>query len=360
MRRKELAHMKQNDNHRRISIRLDGTEKTYKETNVENQAYIEFKNQELAAAKENADDEFDWILPEKSLTAVIQLDEHRQKRKPSLPKNHTIGPGNYEKKNKKTVIRLLKTLPLGVIGIILSAIVVGTTFGLMMLSLFTEDEQLPHLVDSVEESIPVSTSVATKATLPTLSMYVVQGGAFSNAEKGEEISNALRNKGYAAALTRKSDPTYMFIGVAVDKAAADLIGEVYSHVGQDTYVKPYTVPVDGVLVEEIKHAFLVDSIKLYQELEIATANAFVTERVTISEEQLNDFSEKIVLLNEQIHFFQDNETQHTFAIRLLEQLTTINEELTIYSNLQQQSKLWNAQQQLLEFLITYENFVLSF
>lgn len=348
---------------RRISIVLNGKEKPYKELNQDKQVYQEIFNNEITAAKE--EESFDWILAE-GKPNVVDLEEHRREKITKNQEDNSRANSNptnqfYPRKQQPSLIQWVKSLPLGVIGIVVSAIIVGTSFGFLMLSIFTGEDIQPMASGEIEakESIPVSSTTENYVSIPSLNVQVIQGGAFSDYEKGNEIAQALKAKGYAAALTKNTDPSYMFIGVGLDKNAAAVIGKKYQEVGQEIYLKPYTISTEGISVEENKENFINEGIKLFETFANITVNEFSTEASKLQDDTLKQLTVEVTALNDYIKAFEGNDTQYSFAIAFKEQLQSIEQQLTNYKDAPDTKKLWNIQQQLLDCLLTYDAFVQS-
>ncbi len=366
-----MDNIKKND--RRISIVLNGKEKSYDELEKEKHAYEDLLNQEITATKEeDKQEDFSWVLSEntqsQSSPKVVDLGERRRdknkleapywddgksERSPKLP--------HIKRKKKKRFEFSFKALPLGLIGIVMSAIIVGVSFGFMMLTIFTGDSEPTAVTNPVQAPVSVEVpTVAMKGEIPILAVEVVQGGAFSLLAKGNESAQELQENGFAAALTNTSDPVYLFIGIGLDREQARVIGDNYKANGQEVYLKPYAVSANGVVDKDEQASFLQTGIALYQQLALLSVNGFANGGSLLTEEtlaELKGIQDEFLLFGDA---FSNNDVQEPLARAFQGALISAYETIQSFASSNSEAELWQMQQHLLNGLMTYEQLINTF
>ncbi|MCT8137513.1 hypothetical protein H1D32_07000 [Anaerobacillus sp. CMMVII] len=363
-----MDNTKKND--RRISIVLNGKEKLYEELVKDKQVYEEILNEEISAMKEEeSSEEFEWILPEpsenQSSPKVVDLGERRRdKKKLGGPywddgKSDTSPKLPHIKRKKRRRFDI-KSLPLGIIGIVFSAIIVGLSFGFMMITIFTGDktDQIvaqPTVVGTSPTEAPVS---VTPGQIPILGVEVVQGGAYTVIEKGNEKVNEIQADGYAATLTTSTEPAFLFIGIGLDREQASIIGDVYKDKGQEIYLKPYAITSNGMVENQNQAIFLETAIDLYQQLTLLSVNGLANGGTLLTEETLSELSTKHEKLTTTP--FEGNETQEQKVLVFQNAITNAYEKMQAYANSKDATELWKIQQFLLNGLVAYEELTKTF
>ncbi len=373
-----MDNIKKND--RRISIVLNGKEKTYDELEKDKQAYEEVLNQEITATEEisatqekDEHDEFPWLLSDntqkQSSPKIVDLGERRRdkskleapywddgksERSPKLP---------HIKRKKKKRFEFnfnLKALPLGLIGIVMSAIIVGVSFGFMMLTIFTGEANETSTPATNPVQAPVSNEVppvAMKGEIPVLGVEVVQGGAFSQVETGDETAQIIKENGFAATLAETSDRVYLFIGLGLDREQARVIGDIYDANGQEVYLKPYAVSANGIVENDGQASFLQTGVDLYQQITLLSVNGFANGGSLYTEKMLSDLTaihdEFLVLVDA----FSNNEVQQPLATAFQSALIGAYDSLQNFISSNSEADLWQVQQHLLNGLTTYEQLI---
>lgn len=357
---------------RRISIVLNGKERLYEELAKDKQAYEELLNQEISATTEErkGDQEFEWIIPDQKqpLPKVVDLGERRRdKQKLGSPYwddgKSEESPKLPSSKRKKKKNFEFKSLPIGLIGIVMSAIIVGVSFGLMMLTIFTGEK-----VDTVTRITPqIQTPPAQEAIvplipgqIPVLGVEVVQGGAFSLVEKGEEAGKLLKDQGFASALTSLTEPLFLFIGLGLDREQAAIIGEYYKEIGQEVYLKPYAVSATGMAETDEQAAFFSKGVDLFQQLTLLSVNGLATEGTLFTSEMMTELTTSYEAFFAIDIPFPNNESQMIIGQQFQTSLSKAYETIQLFSQTKDKPHLWNAQQHLLDGLLAYELLVKHF
>ncbi|WP_062047917.1 hypothetical protein [Bacillus sp. JCM 19034] len=239
-----------------------------------------------------------------------------------------------------------------------SAIIVGVSLGLVILNMFTgQNGDVSYEAEQTTGAIPSFTE--DKEGMPNLSLEIVQGAAFTDLEQAEKSRDAIMDQGFAATLTSETEPIYMFIGVAGDRAQAAKINEIYEGYGQDTYLKSYGVEGQNVSGQAPElYEWFTNAISLYYDM------------VQLSIDGLNGgtmiTSERIDQIENAFDSLQDKRNQafapleedvQPIALTMGDQLMQAKDELKAYASDGNEENLWNGQQILLDTMITYEEFI---
>lgn len=360
---------------RRISIVLNGNEKSYEEIKRDKEVYEQLLNEEISATTEESKpeeektDDFQWLLSEKDKSPkIVDLGERRRdKKSQNIPfwddgKSAKAPKLPAVKRKKKNWKLDFKSLPLGLIGIVMSAIIVGVSFGFMMLTIFTGDKAAPQTVTNPVQTAPTVDvpTVAMNGEIPILGIEVVQGGAFSQLDKAKETAEALKENGFAATLSNTTDPVFLFIGIGLDREQARVIGNIYDSNGQDVFLKPYAVSKNGLVESEGQLSFLNAGVELYQHLALLSVNSFANGGSLVTEEAIADLK----VLHDQVlshhSSYADDELRKARALAFQKELTTAFEAIQSFATTTSNKDRWQVQQSLLNGLFAYEQLVQTY
>jgi stage II sporulation protein B len=123
---------------------------------------------------------------------------------------------------------------------IVLAVLLGTSFGFGVLTIIPKQErEVPASATLKEETIDEQNE---SPSLDPLSVFVVQGGAFTNEQTLKTYVNKLQAAHFPT-LTVGKDPVYLLIGIGLRKEDLASFVEAYQQIGQETYVKPWNVSV---------------------------------------------------------------------------------------------------------------------
>ncbi|GAK12593.1 hypothetical protein [Geomicrobium sp. JCM 19039] len=140
------------------------------------------------------------------------------------------------------------------IGLIAAALLLGVVFGLPLLQIVTSSsptDSAEQVMGTAEED-GATTSVGDEATWAPLEIDVVQAGAFSSMEAGEDVQRQLVSAGYPAVLHDASDSEYIFLYVGMteaNQAEQDLMPEFESN-GMDVYVKQLQIEPESETIDQ--------------------------------------------------------------------------------------------------------------
>ncbi len=335
-----------------ISIRLNGKEQKVREVTDEIVAAQEneFIDDEIIPKPDNVID-FGKLQDERKRNGQPYWDDGNREKSPKLPFKRKKKPFSEVKKPR---------LPMMLITALLAAVVIGLGLGFMVLTVFTGNDQEVADGGAVATGA-IPTFSDEKTGLPVLSVEVVQGGAFSDAETGAQTVARLHEQGLAATLTQTTDPIYMFIGVGGDRSQASQVGALYEAYGQETYLKSYRIDGQALAEQEvIVSNWFTNALNRYKELlqlsvDGLDGGAMITvERV----KQLEQSLESLQAERDQV-FSQLPQQAQPHALAMGGELVNAVDTLTLYADTSDERALWQTQQALLEALVHYEEVVQS-
>ena len=303
---------------------------------------------EAAAARAQQDESFDWILPERS-------------ENPEIKEFHVPTISNAKKKPDlfgKRQGSFFKTI----FTAVLLAIVVGTSFGFIMLKLVLTDnsaekvnvadlgnetKQTENQSGNEEKNPPGSLSFV----LPKISTFVIQGGAFSSQDSAEKELQTVKSKGSATRIIEIEGKSFLYLSVVDNKVHADELEASFKESGMvDVFDKVLEVggkEVTGLQAGE--REFLEAIPTLYQSLVIAGANAslhsVISQQVS---DNIDQQAKKIVAIEDKQFTNNKIKTLKVTTDNALKQIDAIKDKAT-------ESESMALQQQLLAILAIYQS-----
>jgi stage II sporulation protein B len=238
------------NNNRTITIKINGNERKYKE-NIQPQEEIvknelvestaEFDSQnEIAASQEAIDESFDWILPEKD----DEIDEYII-AKPQPVKKKSNGS------SLKKHLHNQKSAPIkSVLLSVLMAIIIGTSFGFVVLKLVISDGAVtgettittdPQETPTNNDNNPPASSGKESLLLAPIDTFIIQGGVFSSVDSAKLEQQKVLEKGVPAQIIDNNGQALLVLGVADSIANAKAIGAGIKENGIDMFAKPYSL-----------------------------------------------------------------------------------------------------------------------
>ncbi len=292
---------------------------------------------------------------------VIDLGERQEKRKKV---DNLLDDGMREwgprlplKKRKKKPRNRLKfeRLPLTLIAAIASAVIVGVSFGIVVLTLFKDGGEAAELAATEVQSVAPAFEEG-ETGMPSVTMEIVQGGAFSTEEKGEEMVQAFQAQDFAAVLTKASEPLYLFIGIGGDRAQAEAVSSLYKESGQDTYLKSYHIKGNEVVApDEDVVLWFSEAVALLQSMTQMSSDGLTKNDPSIVGEELKKIEQQLSDLQSE----RENVASKVPESALDDTLKMGNALMQAGQHLSEsnEASFWLAQQALLEALIHYEDVV---
>ncbi|MBU9711020.1 hypothetical protein [Evansella tamaricis] len=273
------------DKKKSVSIRLNGKKKEYSFTEKNQNQTKSSASEEIAATQEHIWDSMVFSKNEKGNVNeeqknIVDFNSKRQEKEdrsspfwddgkrdgsPKLP------PYNRKKKGPRTFS--LGIFTNAIFLSVIAAIIVGGAFGTVLLNMFTNGETANTVIQS-ENGQPVTSEPEQQsqgglfgdddeeeektAKIPTLTFYVMQAGAFSTVEKGNQEAAQFHDRGLPGVVHENPDLQYLFISTSSDRDEMDDIGEkLEEDFGiVDTYVKQFIVEGNGSNLPEEWGAFM--------------------------------------------------------------------------------------------------------
>ncbi|RST76224.1 hypothetical protein D4T97_005445 [Siminovitchia acidinfaciens] len=324
-----------------MKLKINGEEQSLKEDVVIKDWSKAQK--ESAAAEEKIDsDEFEWILPEKSVKDIPEF-----QAAPSM--TESIGPEKNSKINfPKSLRNRFSPNKKGLFISTILAVAIGLGFGLFILKLVVNPESGISLTDAAPTVAPndgKGQEAAMAATMPGLSAAVVQGGVFSTEDAAKSISDEFSSQGFPTVSVNVDEQSFLFIGIADELAMAKTWADDYETRGMDVYAKEFIIPENQIQVDSKAEAeWLKEVPALFGTLAKEAANARGSG--TINEQALAD-AEKT------LNKYEGSGKE--VSVDLKKQLNDALKQLSTFSSSGDQASLTEAQQSLLNFLKSYHD-----
>jgi stage II sporulation protein B len=343
-----------------IKIKLNGESKSFKEEPIKKneQSGEEFTTIkidpkmidqdvfiETAAAKESIDESFDWIIPESSDNDLKEFKIISQ-QKPTKNNKKITTFSTISKKRNGDVLR-------SIIVTTVFAILIGTSFGVIMLKFFADNNKPAITQPAVEnkggakdtDKSPAST---TSAVIGAQTVFVVQGGVFSSEAAAKEGIEQVKGTGNPAQTLAIDGKNFMFLGVADSLESAKQLGTHYKANGvSEVFAKQIAIGEKKVMeINESEKSFLEASVAVFQQLSNVTASSIFTN--SISDETIKTVSG----LGDQIS--KDTSKLSNEKVKNLNSdLTKAVEKVKAFQQTKETKTLVEAQQHLLNFLTVY-------
>jgi stage II sporulation protein B len=321
----------------KISIKINGSERPF---TTEEMAISKTVNNEICAAKEEEKE----LLFENS-----ENKEGKERNTLALTGLRKSGARPIKKKMfNSTISKPIKSAFVS----IFTAVVIGTSFGFVVLNFLSEEKANGTMEEGVStsNSALLSTHTATKeqaansAQQLSFSVHVIQAGVFSTLESAREYRKKLNDAGIPAVAVGES-PTYLFIGIGLEKEALRPVSELYKQKGQETYIKPLTF---AAAADSEAQKMLSASQTFYEKLISASAQLLAGNSLTSEM--------KGELQHEYKQFKTVKVPKGKTAAEYKKRLENAYALLTSYQQTKDVQSLPKIQQQLLEALTFYMTF----
>ncbi|KFZ42484.1 stage II sporulation protein B [Anoxybacillus flavithermus] len=119
------------------------------------------------------------------------------------------------------------------------AVVLGTSFGLLVLKVIPATESKPTstapLQQEQKEELPTAKRTET--------IFVIQGGVFQDEKAANVYVQKIKTQQRPSVMIGKQ-PVYVFLGMALTKEEAKQMASLYEPLGIDTYVKAWNISID--------------------------------------------------------------------------------------------------------------------
>jgi stage II sporulation protein B len=193
---------------------------------------------ETAAAKEQAEETFDWILPDPVEEEIIK--EYKVAPKQAKkPKKKGIGISVWNTKIKKSN-RLYTTIIMNV----LFAVLLGTAFGVTFLKFLPSepDTAAPATAQPKAGQTAENPAVGKESLeLTSIPVFIVQNGIFTTEKGAKERVNLLAGQGVTGELFPVNGQFAVYLGTAGSIEAAKQQAEALKGKGIEVFAKPFEI-----------------------------------------------------------------------------------------------------------------------
>lgn len=336
-----------------ISIKINGKERTYDEDqspdpkDSKHKLLYSHNGHEVAAAKESEEEGFTDIQEEKPpVSKVVPIEDLRNRtKKPSIVRKAT-----HSKQKRKFSFSFSQP-----ILTILLAVIIGTSFGMVILNLITHDEPTSGkaAIATLEEKTapneePKAVSAKTVSVkLDPVNLTIVQAGVFQSEENRKALVAKIKGDGLAAAAIGAAVVT----GIGMNESEAAHLLAAYTQSGQEAIDKPLTIK--GASYDKISSKdaeLLAEGQKLMGLLGSLSAGAFGQAGITGEQWlKIQQSHQKITALNSG----ELDKSLKPFSAHLQESYIALEK----YQSDKDVKLLWKSQQELLDALAVYYDYV---
>ncbi len=310
-----------------ITIKINNDEKTdineakSKETKnreLDKEGSLDKQSAEEVAATQE-EESFEWILPTKKIENVT----HQEKV--------FVAP----KKNKKKSFHFPEKKLRGLLISVFVAILVGSGFGYIIWETIIEKAEpvsvIPTPTNNTNE--PVGTTQTDLIVLPAVKVVVVQAGVFSNEESAQALQIELQGQEMSSVVLPANGQYYTIIATSDSLENAKAVSVQFRENGMDAYWKEFNLG-GKKQVSQNEFDLLTGSFALYKQL--------------VGDNDVNTIEESLTAL-------KSNQGDHEAIRAMIEALSTAVEALKGDETGQNA----NIQQQLLQYVVLYNEFVQS-
>ncbi len=202
---------------------------------------------ETAAAQEQTEETFDWILPDpidKEAVKEYEIAPKQEKKK----KKKNIGISVWNPKIKRNN-RLYTTIFVTVFF----AVLLGTAFGVTILKFVTADSETAAPAATTPTGEPAAKAPAAGSEsleLKPIPAFIVQNGIFTKEADAKERMNLLSAQGVSAELFPVNDKFAVYLAAAGSIEAAKQQAEALKAKGVEVFAKPFEI--SGGTAAELK------------------------------------------------------------------------------------------------------------
>ena len=198
----------------------------------------------------------------------------------------------------------------------ISAILIGTVLGLVLLSIFTDTEDkmtqdannvaAVHANPDDEDDTQLK---ANKVTLKAMGAYVLQVGVFTEKANADEWANTYNEQGFPATIMQRDNQYFLFAGIADTKEGAEQLALTIEEQELDVFVKEWVINETDTELTEEEHRW----IKSFQDQWEKALQSISKQEGLLTEgwsDLINDFpveSKEIAQLVEVITTFYEND-----------------------------------------------------
>jgi stage II sporulation protein B len=349
-----------------IKIKLNGENQTFSEEpiqkdpesskdsftkviSIENDFHEQDVFLETAAAQEPVDESFDWIIPESSENDIQEYKVVSSQNPKNSGKKKQISFSTFSaKQNGGPIKSILVTA--------VFAILIGTSFGALMLKLVISDTSKPAVTEPVvvdKGSNKGSESAGGKGgssiVIGAQTAFIVQGGAFKTKDAASQAASQAKGKGLPAQSVTMNDNNFLFLGLADSIETAKALGATYKANGfEDVFAKQIPIAERTVSgINETEKSFLEAAPAIFQQLSKVTSNGIVSGSLS------SEASKEVTSLGDQLKQSEELENEKVKSLNV--ELSSALEKVKDFQEKKSEKSLIEAQQHLLNYLGIYHS-----
>ncbi|AZU63501.1 SPOR domain-containing protein [Neobacillus mesonae] len=306
---------------------------------------------EVAAAQENEEESFDWIIPEsmendeEDIEVPMAKGKGKGKGPQKLNNKKTVSFSSYyKKKNGKPISSILVTA--------VFAILIGTTIGVFMLKLLNGPPvektvtTPPVIEEPKKEDTKKPAAGTTSITIKQQTAFVVQGGVYGSKESADNVSNQLASLGVPTQTINMDDKFYIFLGVTHTIEDAKSLAAQYKANGvEDAFAKPFLLEEKNLSGLNANEKNFLDAIPtIYETLSLVTSGALLTNDLS------EDGSSALAIIEKKLNTGGITNKKVT---SLKSELQGADKKVKEFEGSKDAKSLKESQQHLLNFLAAY-------
>ncbi|MFE0503601.1 hypothetical protein ACWF7H_00755 [Peribacillus butanolivorans] len=310
-----------------IKIKINGEEKVFADKN---------KNVDQEAAgeeQEQADDSFEWILPDDSIENKVVLVPTPKKKK--MPKLIGFGTGTLNSSDKRPIKPFLIA--------VICAVFFGSILGLIAVKTITKEKAADTSVEtSIKTASPAEdTKPETMEKGAQLKTFLVQGGVFSSEDAAKQIQKKIIEKQVPAEIFKLEDSYYLFLGSAESLTASKELALFLKSYDVDVYWKE--INFEAASKSQKDEETLGTMKAVYSSLAETSATKLRGKETTVNKETLKKNMEKL-----------KGENLSSDLSKMNNNLSAAAKLITEYETSKKEEYLLQAQGSLLDFLLNYQ------
>jgi stage II sporulation protein B len=302
---------------------------------------------ETAAAKESVDESFDWIIPE---SAENDIQEYKVVSSQNQKKGGKKKPVSFTTFSMKRNGGVLKSI----IVTAVFAILIGTSFGVLMLKLVISENSKPAVTEPVkigkgsDKGSEATGGKSSSIVLAAQNVFIVQGGAFTTKDAASGAANEAKGKGAPAQTLTMNDREFMFLGVADSiETAKQMEGHYEANGFDDVLPKQISIAEKTISdINETEKGFLEAASAIYQQLSKVTSKAIVSGSMS------SEASKEVVGFGDQLSQSADK-LKNEKVKNLNKELSSALAGVATFQEKKSKDSLVEAQQHLLNYLSIY-------
>ncbi len=234
---------------------------------------IEAAKEETAAADQQKDEAFDWVLP-----SSVAAEGKKEAKNPVDVYTYT---STKKKKFNKSEWKKF---------FIAAFVAVAVGLGFMYIALRTitasdvREKPVQTVVPAAEKETPMEQprKAESLAALPSITIYAVQGGVFSSRESALKQQGILERRSLPTVLLAEQNKYYLLLFASDSLERAKAVSGLYKEKGIDSYWKEFKVGAGQKEISKEEAEVITSSISLYHELASAGTDLLLqAEKVDI-------------------------------------------------------------------------------